>query len=116
MERKIAELLGGVRIPITGRIRGNVPDIQHDIFSIEVKHKQTLPDWIHDAMNQAEQSRRGEQIPLVVLHQKGQKFDQSFTIMRLCDTIEMMRKIKELEDKVESLKDDIIAIEAGIDY
>lgn len=36
-ERRIADLLGGRRVPITGRARGDVPDIDHAAFSIECK-------------------------------------------------------------------------------
>jgi hypothetical protein len=28
-ERRIADLLGGQRIPVTGRQRGDTPDIEH---------------------------------------------------------------------------------------
>ena len=45
-ERRIAKLLGGRRIPITGRQRGDVPDIEHDALSIEVKSRKALPAWL----------------------------------------------------------------------
>jgi truncated hemoglobin YjbI len=112
VERRIAALLGGVRVPVSGRQRGDSPDIAHDVFSIEVKHRETWPDWLHDAMNQAEESQKDGQIPLVILHQKSQKFDQSYAIMRLCDTISMQARIKALEDKLEVK----YAQEAGKDY
>jgi hypothetical protein len=88
VERKIAELLGGVRVPVTGRGRGDMPDILHPDFSIEVKHREQFPDWLMDAMEQAVKSKRGAQIPLVVLHEKGQKFSQALCIIRLCDILE----------------------------
>jgi hypothetical protein len=49
-ERKIAAQLGGRRVPVTGRARGDAPDVAHDWLAIEVKHKARLPDWLHDAM------------------------------------------------------------------
>lgn len=82
-ERTVADILGGVRVPITGRIRGSAPDIEHDWLSIEVKHRKRLPEWIHDAMRQAEASVRGSQLPIAVLHEQGQRFDQSFVVIRL---------------------------------
>lgn len=89
-ERKIASLLGGQRIPITGRTRGSAPDVQHDILSIEVKHWQNLPNWLHDAMSQAEASQRGNQLPAVILHEKGMDYEDCFTVMRLSDIIKLL--------------------------
>lgn len=86
-ERKLAALLGGRRVPITGRIRGSAPDIQHDFFSVEVKHRETLPDWILDAMNQADASNNGTQISVVILHQKGMSYEDSLVIMRVKDLV-----------------------------
>lgn len=94
-ERKIAELLGGERVPVTGRQRGSAPDIQHPFFSIEVKDRQSLPDWILDAMNQADESNPGDKTPIVVLHQKGMKTEDGLTIVRLGDIMEMYREIEE---------------------
>lgn len=36
-ELEIAALLGGERVPVTGRQRGDAPDIDHPTLSIEVK-------------------------------------------------------------------------------
>lgn len=85
VELKLAKLLGGQRVPITGRIRGSSPDIEHPFLSIEVKERQTLPDWLHDAMEQAEASIRGNKYPVVILHQKGFKHDNDFVVMKLSD-------------------------------
>lgn len=93
VERKVAELLGGVRVPVTGRGRGDMPDVLHGILAIEVKHRDALPDWILDAMRQAEASRRGEQIPVVILHQKGMAYEDSLTIVRLSDMIALLAQI-----------------------
>jgi len=89
-ERRIAEMIGGVRVPVSGRhTRGHQPDIEHDRFSIEVKHRKTLPAWLHDAMDQAVKSKRGCQLPLVVLHSKNQRYEDSFCVVRLKDIQEM---------------------------
>jgi hypothetical protein len=69
-ERRIAELLGGQRIPVTGRQRGDTPDIEHAALSIEVKSRKSLPAWLLDALNQAQAaSKDGKKMPVVVLHQ-----------------------------------------------
>jgi hypothetical protein len=36
------------RVPITGRGRGSAPDIYHPMFSIEVKHRKSLPKWLKE--------------------------------------------------------------------
>lgn len=97
IERKVAALLGGERVPVTGRQRGSAPDVQHELFSVEVKHRKQLPDWLLDAMNQAEASRREGQTPLVILHEKGQPVPKSLAIFRLSDIIELYKRLEEYE-------------------
>ena len=41
--RAVAARPGGERVPVTGRQRGDVPDVAHGWLSIEVKHRQTPP-------------------------------------------------------------------------
>ena len=36
-EREIAERMGGKRVPVTGRDRGDAPDVDVPMFSVEVK-------------------------------------------------------------------------------
>lgn len=83
-ERTIAQILGGERIPVSGRQRGFSPDIRHPYLSIEVKHRDILPGWLHEAMDQAELASQDEH-PIVVLHEKGQKHDNDFVVMRLSE-------------------------------
>jgi hypothetical protein len=49
-ERRIAAILGGRRVPVSGRSRGDAPDIQHDWLSVECKNRATLPRWMLDAI------------------------------------------------------------------
>jgi hypothetical protein len=84
-ERRIAELLGGRRIPVSGRQRGTVPDIEHESLSIEVKTRKSIPAWIEDALEQAEASLRDAQVPVAVLHQCGQRYRDALLVMRLGD-------------------------------
>ena len=83
-EREIAAVLGGTRVPITGRQRGDVPDVEQEWFAVEVKHRGRLPAFIHDAMDQAEAAAVGtDKVPLVVLHEKGMRYIDSYAMMRL---------------------------------
>ena len=84
-ERRIADLLGGRRVPVTGRQRGDVPDVAHQSLSVEVKSRKTLPAWIEDALQQAEASAGATQTPVAVLHQRGQRYREALVVMRLKD-------------------------------
>ena len=88
VERQIASILGGERVPVSGRQRGSAPDIDHEWLSLEVKHRKSLPAWMHDAMRQAEASKRGDQLPAVILHQKQMQYGDSFVLVRLGDFVE----------------------------
>jgi hypothetical protein len=84
-ERRIGALLGGERVPVTGRQRGSAPDVAHPMLAIEVKHRAVLPSWIRDAMQQAKASARGQQLPIVVLHQSGDPFLHAWVVLELSD-------------------------------
>lgn len=82
-ERVIAKLVGGQRIPVSGR--SGQPDVQHPWLSIEVKHRKILPQWLIQAVGQAERAARPGQLPVAVLHQHGQRYSEALVLMRLRD-------------------------------
>ena len=84
-ERRIAELLGGKRVPVSGRTRGDCPDVEHDALSIEVKSRKSLPAWLLDALNQAQAASKNGKIPVVVLHQDRAPYAESLVVLRLDD-------------------------------
>ncbi len=86
-ERAIAARLGGRRVPVSGRQRGDAPDVEHEWLSIEIKHRKTLPAWLADAMDQAEKSAKGEQLPVAILHEKQQDYDDSYVVIRLSEFV-----------------------------
>lgn len=92
-ERKIADRLGGKRVPVTGRARGDAPDIAHDRFALEVKHRRLLPAWLSDAMAQAIASCSGRRIPVVILHQHGHHHDNDFVVLRFKDFLDIVKDI-----------------------
>ena len=85
LERVHARIFGGERVPVTGRARGEAPDVFTKEFAIEVKMRAKLPALLEDAMDQAVKSVRGDQLPLVVIHKKGQRVDNDYVVMRLKD-------------------------------
>jgi hypothetical protein len=82
-ERRIAALLGGTRVPVSGRQRGDAPDVDHPTLSVEVKSRKTIPRWITTALSQAEASAQEGQVPVAILHARGQRFDDALVLVRL---------------------------------
>lgn len=84
-ERKIAAYIGGRRVPVTGRQRGDAPDIEHNWLSVEVKMRSKLPNWLFDARAQAEASAKPRQLPVQIYVQKGMEVGDAFIVCRLKD-------------------------------
>ena len=80
-ERMIAKLLGGERTGCNGESRR---DGEQPRWSIEVKHRKSLPEWLHSAMNQAILDAE-HRVPLVVLHEKQMKYEDSYILLKLKD-------------------------------
>ena len=87
VERAIAHLLGGRRVPVSGRQRGDSPDIEHPFLSIEVKHRKQPPAWLLDALDQAHASTHGCQHPIAVLHERYRPYKKSLVVLTLEDFI-----------------------------
>ncbi len=86
-ERRIAALLGGRRVPVSGRGRGDAPDIDHPWLALEIKDRATLPAWLLDALDQAERSATPAQLPAAVLHRAGDRHDHALVVLRLADFV-----------------------------
>ena len=84
-ERKIAKYVGGVRVPITGRSRGDAPDIDHNWLAIEVKAKNKLPKYLFEARAQSEACAEINQLPVQIYAEKGMSVGDCFIVMRLSD-------------------------------
>lgn len=102
-ERRVAKQLGGKRVPVSGRQRGDSPDVEHEDFSIEVKSWYNIPDWLYDAVDQAKKSATGDKIPLVVLHKKGMKTNTDLAIFEMSGIMKLYQEILELREKNEEL-------------
>lgn len=94
-EREIAALLGGVRVPITGRTRGSAPDIEHKWLGIEVKSRIArlliLQEMMDQASKAAEFSYKRDgvtRLPVGIYHVVGTRYDKAFITMRLGDFLE----------------------------
>jgi hypothetical protein len=79
-ERAVAKILGGKRLGHLGGV-----DVKTRWVSVEVKHRQSLPAWLTDAMAQTKRHAEPEQLPIVVLHVEGQRHSENMVVMRLSD-------------------------------
>ena len=93
-ERAIAELLGGKRVPVTGRQRGDVPDMYSYTYpwlSVEIKHRKNFPpQWIDDALDQAYEACKNDsamKCPVAIWHGKGEMYLDSIVMLTLEDFI-----------------------------
>lgn len=68
-ERYWASVLGGTRVPVTGRGRGSAPDIEHERFSIEIKSGRVMSVRLQEAVEQAEASKKEGQLALIGITQ-----------------------------------------------
>lgn len=84
-ERRIASALGGERVPVSGRARGDRPDVAHPSLSVEVKTRERLPSWLLDAVAQATAAAKAHQTPVAVLHACGTRYDDALVVVRLRD-------------------------------
>ena len=53
------------------------------LWSVEAKHRKKLPDYIVSGMKQAEDAGSKGQIPVLGLHQKGDRYEDSYIVMRV---------------------------------
>jgi hypothetical protein len=75
---------------VSGRGRGDSPDIEHPSLSVEVKARASFPAWLEDALRQAECSARNGKTPAVVLHPDRRRYGDALVILRLSEFAELV--------------------------
>ena len=96
-ERAIASRIGGERVPISGRQRGDQPDVRHRWLSVEVKHRGVIPQWLTTALTQAHAAVRGDQLPVAIIHRHGGRHTEDIVCMRLADFMQCFGPVDESE-------------------
>lgn len=91
-ERRVAELLGGVRVPVSGRQRGATPDVEHPTLSIEIKSRKSLPAWLIDALEQAQAASENGRVPVAILHQDRKQYADCLCVLRLEDFASLLKE------------------------
>ena len=87
-ERWLCRTFGAERVGATG-IESSDCRKQTYPFGIEAKHGLKFPQWLDEDMKQAVENAAidGLPIPLLVLHRKGTRYDDSLVVMRLSDLL-----------------------------
>lgn len=81
-ERAIAKRLGGKRAGPTGRRNS---DVLLPLLAVECKERATPTLWLEAALNQSQTAAQSDQIPIVIIHWKGQRHDRDIVMLRLTD-------------------------------
>lgn len=68
-----------------GQDRADVRAGDGDWLCCEIKDRASLPRWLLAGLGQARRYALGEQLPLLVLHEKGARTGDSLVVMRLSD-------------------------------
>ena len=81
VERRLARMFGTERNQDTHGY-----DFKTEFIIGEVKHRDTLPKWIEDAMAQVDLASATDGdglLPVVILHAKGQRFEDCYAFIRV---------------------------------
>jgi hypothetical protein len=81
-ERRTAEALGAERVGNSGRATS---DARSKWLSIECKTRKALPAWLQYGMRQAEAGAGETRLPVLVLHQEGERAGRDLVCMRRDD-------------------------------
>ena len=95
-ERNWADMLGGKRVPVSGRQRGDQPDVAHPDYSIECKAGAVLSTRVLDGMEQAIAAMKDRQTPIVCISNRkkgGQNTSAKYVLMRAEDFVELATKV-----------------------
>ena len=107
-ERAIARKLGGERVSKT-HLGDRSPDVVTAWLAVEVKHRRELPVWLKAAMSQAARNAGEGQLPVVVLHESGQRHDGDLVVLRLGDFQDWFGGLDEPSDAAADADEVIIA-------
>ena len=94
-ERNWADMLGGKRVPVSGRQRGDQPDVAHPDYSIECKAGAVLSTRVLDGMEQAIAAMKDGQTPIVCISNRkkgGQNTSAKYVLMRAEDFVDLISR------------------------
>ena len=97
VEREIARLLGGVRVPLLGR-QGSDLDVPY--LFVEVKSRKMIGAYLWDEfmaqiLEGAAVAGETERLPAIVLHRPGMKYRDALLCLRVGDWERLVKLIQE---------------------
>ncbi len=98
VEKKVMQALGGQRTGPAGYGRA-VEDGHAGQFSAEIKHRADIPNWLKDALSQAENNAPAGSLPILVIHPKHARYTNSLVVLRLNDFQEWFGEIQAEESE-----------------
>lgn len=99
-ERKAARLLGGTRVKRGDDFSKSKPDVEHPLFSIEVKFRKALPVLLANGLAQAQ--RYSKKPPLLMLQERNKK--TALVVMRLQDFVDLFGNLRSSDVPAEFTK------------
>lgn len=100
-ERRVAADLGGYRVPVTGIDRDGA-DVRTPLFSVQVKLRKSLPEWLWDWLGGICGSAKIEgRIGVLILKRPRQRDSEGLVVMRYGDFVDCFGRIApDTEDNV----------------
>lgn len=84
-ETRVAKILGGERIPVTGKDRAD-RDVETPLLYVQTKFRKTIPDWLFEWLDGiCLAAKPVDKIGIVVMAQPGMDAGDSVVMMRLRD-------------------------------
>ena len=93
-ERQAAKALGGSRNSRGGDFGKSAPDVEHALFSCEVKYRKCLPRLLRLGLEQAARYD-GTKPPLLVVKERYQR--GALVVMRMSDFVDIVGPMQEQE-------------------
>lgn len=94
-ERQTAKMLGGTRRSRGANFSQSLPDVEHSIFSIECKHRKSLPRLLRLGISQAEKYDECK-LPILVLREKFKR--EALVVLKLKDFTSLFGQLPEPEE------------------
>jgi len=94
-ERHVAKAFGGQRVGNRGT---NTEDVSHGWLSVECKHRKEIPSWLKLAMWQARTNAAADKLPVVILHESGQRHTDNLVVIRMADFQEWFGEDAPIDD------------------
>ena len=93
-EKQAARVLGGKRNQRGADFSQSCPDVEHPLFTVEVKYRKALPRLLRLGLEQA-QRYSSTKPPLLVVKERGQR--GALVVLRLADFVDLFGPLQELE-------------------